>query len=72
MKPWIAELLKPVTLQVTFDSTDVQSGNTFESYTVPSTMTPGKRRFLTKQRAMAWVELMNRDHGPVARFIGKQ
>jgi hypothetical protein len=71
MKQWAAELIENVTIQVVFDSVDVQTQNTFESYGVPHEVKAGIRRFTTKEKALLWVEAVNKDYGQVARFIGK-
>lgn len=71
MKKWTAELTKNITIQVVFDSVDVQTQNTFESYGVPLEIKAGVRGFTTKEKALLWVEAINKDHGDVAKFIGK-
>ncbi len=63
MKHYLATLTKPVEIQCKFESVDVQSGNVFETFNIPFTMSPGPRRFKTAKKRDEWIRLMNSDYG---------
>ena len=70
MKTYTATLTRTIDTQCTFESTDVITGNKLPEYQVPMILKAGPRRFKTKRRMLAWVELINREYGPDAAKIG--
>ena len=67
---YIATLTRTIQTQCTFESTDMQTGNKLPEYQVPMTLKAGPRRFKTKKRMLAWVELINKEYGPDTAKIG--
>ncbi len=63
MRIYSAILMKDVESTCTFESTDCQTGNKVEAYSVPLKLSKGERHFRSLRTCKQWADNLNREFG---------